>query len=65
MQERIALEFRKGDHIAGHTFLAGAGEDKHMGTPGGGRRAISAKPDGSQRFVPQTEPGCSPSRTGS
>ena len=29
------------------------------------RRAISAKPDGSQRFVPQTEPGCSPSSTGS
>ena len=64
MQERIALEFRKGDHIAGHTFLAGAGEDKHMGTPGGGAAGDFRKAGRQPAFRAPDRAGMQPEQDG-
>mgnify|MGYP000491391740 CR=1 FL=1 len=60
----MPFEFRKGDHIAGHTFLAGAGEDKHMGTPGGGPAGDFRKAGRQPAFRAPDRAGMQPEQDG-
>ena len=58
------MSSERGDHIAGHTFLARAGEDKHMGTPGGGPAGDFRKAGRQPAFRAPDRAGMQPEQDG-